>query len=95
MLYIQFCQKILAVFKKKSQSILNLIITLAGDGKAKSVTELANNPLYKYKYSSISDAIDSVFKKEPDDTSSNTVKQRLDKDKENLKLFNSMIKFFF
>ena len=87
MQYIQFCQKISDVFKKKSQSILNLIITLASDGKARSVTELANNSLYKYKYSSISDAIDSVFKKEPDDTSSNTIKQRLDKDKENLILF--------
>lgn len=85
---IQFCQKISSFFKKKSLSILNLVIALASDGKAKSVTELANNPLYKYKYSSITDAINCVFEKEPDDKQVDIIKKRLDKDKKLLQMFS-------
>ena len=84
----EFCQKILQFFKKKKQSILNLIIALSSDGKANSVTELANNRLYKYKYSSISDAISNVFESKIEDTQADIIKKRLGKDKELLKIYS-------
>ncbi len=91
MQYIQFCQKILGAFKKKSLSILNLIITLASDGKADSPTELANNPLYKFKYSSISSAVNLIFEKGELDTSAEILSKRLAKDKEYLKIFKDFL----
>ena len=87
MQYTQFCQYILEVFPKKNLSILNLIIALASDGKARSVTELSNNPLYKYGYSSISDAIHSVFQKDDKDSLIKVLEKRFVKDKEFLKIF--------
>ena len=87
MQYIQFCQDILQVFSKKNQAILNLIIALASDGKASSVIEIANNPLYKYKYSSISDAINSVFESEATESQNEILEKRLSKDKEFFKIF--------
>ena len=61
---IRFCQKMLTSFDKKEESILNLVIALAGNQSAHSPTELALNPLYKYQYSSISDAIDNFLKED-------------------------------
>ncbi len=90
MQYIQFCQKILGAFKK-SQSILNLIITLASDGKANSPTELANNPLYNFKYSSISSAVNLVFEKPEQATSVEILSKRLGKDREYLKIFKDFL----
>lgn len=87
MQYIQFCQNILQVFLKKKRAILNLIIALASGGKASSVTEIANNPLYKYEYSSISDAINFVFESESTESQDEILEKRLNKDKEFFKIF--------
>jgi len=51
----KLCQILLQAFAKKSKAIL------------KSVTELAVDPIYFYKYSSISDAIDAIFKYDLED----------------------------
>ncbi len=51
-------------FEKKNKSIANLIIALASNISAHSPTELALNPLYKYQYSSICDAIENFFYKD-------------------------------
>ena len=67
---------------------MNLIIGLASDGKANSVTEIANNPVYKYQYSSISNSISCVFEKEPSDNQVDVITKRLDKDKELLKIYS-------
>lgn len=58
----KFCQNLLSVFDNKAKAIVNLIVALAANTGAKSVTELSLNPVYKYQYSSISDAIDAIFK---------------------------------
>ncbi len=49
----------MTLFEKNSQSIMNLVIALAGNQSANSPTELVLNPLYKFRYSSIFDAIDN------------------------------------
>lgn len=68
-----------------------MIIVLASDGKANSPTELANNPLYNFKYSSISSAINSVFEEEELDSSAEILSKRLTKDKEYLKIFKEFL----
>jgi len=58
----EFCQNLLSFFDKSSKEIVALIVALASNISAKSVTELALNPLYFFKYGSISNAIDNLFK---------------------------------
>jgi len=42
----KFCQKLLSFFDKNRKAIVNLIVALASNTGAKSVMELALNPVY-------------------------------------------------
>ncbi len=93
----EFSQKLLSFFDNNRKEIVALIVALASNQSAKSVTELALNPSYFYKYSSISDAIDNLFKAsiiEP--TPENTklaqyAKERLELDKKLHTLFSDIL----
>jgi hypothetical protein len=71
----EFCQKLLSFFDNSSKEIVDLIVALASNGNAKSVTELALNPLFFFKYSSISNAIDNLFKYKAIETSDEKIRQ--------------------
>jgi len=58
----EFCQKLLSFFDKNSKAIVNLVVASAANVNAKSVVELSLNSVYNYQYSSVFDAIDTVFK---------------------------------
>jgi hypothetical protein len=87
-----FCQKLLSFFAKNSKAIVNLIVALASNSGAKSVTELALNPLYFFQYSSICDAIDNVFKfKLIEATPEKKLIERLDFDKKSQLVFKEFL----
>jgi len=88
----KFCQKLLSFFAKKSKAVVNLIVALSSNTGAKSVTELALNPVYFYQYSSISDAIANVFKsKSQDATPEKKIEERLDFDKKSQTVFKDFL----
>jgi len=86
----------MTLFEKNSQSIMNLVIALAGNQSATSLTELALNPLYKFRYSSISDAIDNfrdaiIKPKTPESTAKDEeVKPKTPEEKATAELDNQM-----
>jgi len=88
----QFCQNLISFFDKNGKAIVSLIVALASNTGAKSVTELALNPVYFFQYSSISDAIDDVFKcKSQDATPDEKTKERLDFDKKSQAVFKDFL----
>jgi len=88
----KFCQKLLSFFAKNSKAIVNLIVALASNIGAKSVIELALNPVYFFQYSSICDAIDNVFKfKSKNTTPEKKVEERLDFDKKSQNVFKNFL----
>ena len=56
----QFCHSILELEVKKSKSLANLVMGLASQVGAKSVTEVSLSRCYHYQFSSISKAIQSL-----------------------------------
>jgi len=88
----QFCQNLLSFFDKNGKAIVNLIVALASNTGAKSVIELALNPVYFFQYSSICDAIDDVFKcKSQDATPDEKTKARLVFDKKSQAVFKDFL----
>jgi len=93
---IRFCQKLMSLFEIKDKSILNLVIALASNKSAHSPTELALNPLYKYQYSSICDAIENFLKeKEKPKIPEQIAKTDLDKFIEKETILRAFLKEFF
>jgi len=86
----KFCQKLLSFFDKKSKAIVNLIIALASNLNAKSVTELALNSEYYYQYSSISDATHNLFSYKSK-SSDEKIIERLEFDKKSQTVFKDFL----
>jgi len=88
----KFCQKLLSFFDNNSKAIVNLIVALASNIGAKSVIELALNPVYNYQYSSICDAIDNIFKyKTQNATTQEKTAERLEFDKKSQTVFKDFL----
>jgi len=57
----KFCRSILQIKVGRSKALANLVISLASQVAASSVTSLSLNPCYHYQYSSIRDAINFLY----------------------------------
>jgi len=88
----KFCHKLLSFFDKKAKAIVSLIVALASNNGAKSVTELALSPVYHFQYSSICDAISAVFEyKSTDASPEKKVEERLAFDKKTQTIFKDFL----
>lgn len=57
----QFCHSILGLGVHKSKSLANLVMGLASQLGANSVTEISLSPCYHYQFSSISKLLTTLF----------------------------------
>ena len=57
----QFRQELIDSFDKRADALMNLIDAICSNTHAKSIAELSLNPICRYQYASIYDAIDQFF----------------------------------
>ena len=55
---VQFRQELYASFQTRADVLMNLIDAICSNTHAKSIAELSLNPIFRYQYPSIYDAID-------------------------------------
>jgi hypothetical protein len=58
----KFRTKLFAFFKYRSDSTMDLIDAIAGQTSKESCVKLSLNPLFRRKYSSITDVVDNLFR---------------------------------
>ena len=60
-LLVQFRQELTASFDKRADCLMNLVDAICSNTQARSIAELSLNPICRYQYASLYDAIDQFF----------------------------------